>query len=778
MAQGASDGFYGSRSLGAARAFVSGVAIMEPVVRVPDESVDEELLPTQSVLEWYAGGCLRQVGEGVLGGAAAGAQIAKDLENPVDAVNPVKAALVTGKVKAAQDRSHSCFVFTHRGEVLVYDPVTHRVAPFGRGSGLAGLSTVQVIEYTADGRALFEVPRDGAKLGFDPDDLKDAHGRRERLPDTAGTGDSGSDEEADGSVGETPDDRQAAEPGEVEPAAAKGVWATVAGHPNEGPVAAGLDNEPSGDSEGPDAERVVDRLVGVVGVEDRVALCSALDALSEGDRRVLELRFGFVEKMAYMRMAGELERSDTGAKYMVERALARLRAQLGADAGGNPAAPEGPDFAGRALSTEDPKQFHDLWERLSQNERDWLYSQDHALGNRDGMRAVDRDHYNRLTLAEELAQARAAAAQVDALEALHPDWVRGKNIPNPNWPGAIFPDRLDYEAWQRQYDAARNGAKYLPDLEAVDQAVKDHPERKLLLLDTHTERQAHAAIADGDPDTATHVSVTTPGLGAILHETIGGMAEEAMQLRDEAEKQLDLAGHGNETVSTIAWIGCDMPQIPGRNDLRKSIAGYWDVSRDDLARAGAHDLARFYAGLGAAHQGVPAHLTAIGHSYGSLITGLALQEPGNHGVTDLLVYGSPGIKASTPQQLHLQPGHVYAMQVPKDPIRWAYSGPPLGHDVASGLPFRFNVVVKGILAVAEASAAGDFGPNPATNPNFTRLGTGAATVPDGHGGRLNLEGAHGHAGYPRWGSNGLPRTTGYNIAAVVAGLADHAIRGK
>ena len=67
-----------------------------------------------------------------------------------------------------------------------------------------------------------------------------------------------------------------------------------------------------------------------------------------------------------------------------------------------------------------------------------------------------------------------------------------------------------------------------------------------------------------------------------------------------------------------------------------SLAGVWGVSHDDLARAGAHDLAGFYDGIGASHQGVPAELTAIGHSYGSLTTGLALQEPGNHGVTNAI----------------------------------------------------------------------------------------------------------------------------------------------
>ena len=59
-----------------------------------------------------------------------------------------------------------------------------------------------------------------------------------------------------------------------------------------------------------------------------------------------------------------------------------------------------------------------------------------------------------------------AAAQADALKNQHPDWAAGNNIPRPNEPGAIFADRVAYENWQRQYDAARDGAKYLDDLKA------------------------------------------------------------------------------------------------------------------------------------------------------------------------------------------------------------------------------------------------------------------------------------------------------------------------
>jgi hypothetical protein len=415
---------------------------------------------------------------------------------------------------------------------------------------------------------------------------------------------------------------------------------------------------------------------------------------------------------------------------------------------------------------DDPKQFHDLWDKLTPQEKDWLYGQNHNIGNHNGMPAVDRDHYNRLNLADQINRANAAVAQADALKAQHPDWAAGKNIPHPNEPGAIFDDRQAYEAWQRQYDAARAGATYLPDLQAVDKAAKMSPDRKLMLLDTQTGKQAHAAIAVGDPDTATHVSVTAPGLNTTVHGGIGSMADEATRLRDEALRQLQSApGHEHDSVSAIAWIGYDTPQVPGFDDIGKSITGGWAVSHDDFAKVGAHDLAGFYDGIQAAHQGGPADLTAIGHSYGSLTTGLALQEPGDHGVSRALFYGSPGIEATTPEQLHLQPGHVYTMETPDDKIQWTYDA----RTIVQGIP---------ILGSYLNESFGDFGPNPATNPNFTHLATGAATVPDGHGGTLNLGGASGHSDYPRFPDGGGTRTTNYNIAAVLAGLGDKAVADK
>jgi hypothetical protein len=424
---------------------------------------------------------------------------------------------------------------------------------------------------------------------------------------------------------------------------------------------------------------------------------------------------------------------------------------------------------------QDPKQFHDLWQQLTQEEKDWLYDRDHLIGNHDGMPTVDRDYYNRLTLHQQLTDARTAAAQADALRNQHPDWAQGQHIPpRPTRPGVVFPDRQQYDAWQRQYTDALNRSKYLPDLQAVDKAVTGHSERKLMLLDTQTGRQARAAVAVGDPDTATHVSVTAPGLNTTVHGGIADMTSEATNLRVEALRQLSLMpGHQADTVATIAWIGYDPPQVPGLDDVGASLKGGWEVSHDDVAKAGAQNLAGFYDGLQAAHQGGPAHLTAIGHSYGSLTTGIALQEPGSHGVSDAIFYGSPGIEAATPGQLQLQPGHGFTMETPDDPIQGVYDSKPWTA-LGTLLPPPYGPAIAGL----EASGAGDFGPNPAANPNFTHMATGPAVVADGHGGTLTLEGAHGHSDYPRWGSNSLPRTTGYNIAAVVAGIPTNAIPQK
>lgn len=409
-----------------------------------------------------------------------------------------------------------------------------------------------------------------------------------------------------------------------------------------------------------------------------------------------------------------------------------------------------------ATPPQDPDEFRDWWNSLSRKQKDAEYAADHNIGNHDGMPSADRDHYGRLNLADQLAKAEAAARRAEALRAQHPGWAQDHaGGADPGHQG-----ESGYGEWKRQYDAATHDARYLPDLKAVDEALRLpdgtwDPNRKLLLLDTESGSQVRAAIAVGDPDTADHVSVTTPGLNTTVHGAIKDMTNEARLVRQEALRQLgNIPGRESETVAAIAWIGYDPPQITG-DGLGATLSGVWGVTQDDLARSGAHDLARFYDGIKAVHQG-PLDLTAIGHSYGSLTTGLALQEPGDHGVSRALFYGSPGIEAGTPAQLHLQPGEVFAMATPDDRVvQGVYGAKALAPGIPIVGPFLNDVL-------------GDFGPNPVTNPNFTRLETGAFTVTESGGATMVLQDAHGHSEYPRFPDGGGLRTTNYNIAAVIA----------
>ena len=378
------------------------------------------------------------------------------------------------------------------------------------------------------------------------------------------------------------------------------------------------------------------------------------------------------------------------------------------------AAASGPSDALSRPLPEDPRAFRERWQRLSRAERDQLYDRDPAVGNHPGMpvgnaHTAGKDHYLRRHLVEELVRAQAA------------------------------------------------GSADLADLQTLDRVLAAHPEIRLMLLDTKGER-LRAAFAAGNPDTATHVSVSVPGMNTTVVDSVDGMVTEAIALRQLASRQLAwVPCRSRETVATIGWIGYQAPQIRARNGLLAMVQGAVEVSHDDVAAAAAQDLSRFYAGIQAARDVGPAHLTAIGHSYGSLTTGLALQVPGGHGVSDAVFYGSPGVAASAPDDLGLAPGHVFAMATPDDPIRWVHDGPAVARALAPVIPGPLD---DALLAAAEVSGAGEFGPDPAANPAFVRMETN---------GLWGMEGASGHSEYPRAGDAG-ERTSVYNLAAVVAGL--------
>ncbi|HEX6683768.1 MAG TPA: alpha/beta hydrolase [Candidatus Limnocylindrales bacterium] len=155
-------------------------------------------------------------------------------------------------------------------------------------------------------------------------------------------------------------------------------------------------------------------------------------------------------------------------------------------------------------------------------------------------------------------------------------------------------------------------------------------------------------VAFGDPSSAPHLATFVPGAGASLTQ-ISGELERAVTLRERA----------GEGTSVIMWLGYDPPDFA-------------DAILQRSARDAAAPLRAFQNGLVSNHDGPIQQLTLIGHSYGSVVVGVA-GRTGSLPADDLIVLGSPGMGVGSAADL---PARVWASTAPNDPIRLA---PPIIH---------------------------------------------------------------------------------------------------
>ena len=292
-----------------------------------------------------------------------------------------------------------------------------------------------------------------------------------------------------------------------------------------------------------------------------------------------------------------------------------------------------------------------------------------------------------------------------------------------------------------QLNAAQNR---MGEYDAIDDALGRAPETYLTQLDIPTDpsQKVKAAVAVGNPDTATDISVTVPGIGSTTKDSLPSMVSEARNLQNTANEELRRLGRSGSVV-TIAWMGYDPPA----NVLNTtSPRDFWRTINDDQAQAGAATLAPYLQQL---HTNNPnAHLSLFGHSYGSLTSSLALQQlnaQGLHPVNDAVFYGSPGLELDNPSQLGLANGHAFVMKAPP------------GDDW--------------IPEVAPLAPLHGWGADP-YGGMMPELSSQAGTSPDG----VLREGVHSHADYPRAvtgpGGEQMLRMSGYNLAVVAAGIAD------
>lgn len=282
--------------------------------------------------------------------------------------------------------------------------------------------------------------------------------------------------------------------------------------------------------------------------------------------------------------------------------------------------------------------------------------------------------------------------------------------------------------WHQDTDKLTD-LKQLADTAAADGGVS------LILLDTTSNPgKVLAAVGIGDVDNALRVGVTVGGMNARVSSSVEQMVSEAQAQRNKAVELRGRAGIANPgAVACVAWLGYDTPD------------SLQEVTRDRLARAGARQLNNFYQGLAASTNVADQHITAFGHSYGSLTTSLALQQGAP--VSDVVLYGSPGAELSNAAQLGVEPGHAYYLIAGNDPV-------------ADLIPY-----------------AGVFGRGLQDVPGFIELSTQSGFALDGifGDGQWNC-GAYGHAEYTRVDANGRLRMSGYNLAAVLAGLPNDLIK--
>ncbi|MFE3808977.1 alpha/beta hydrolase, partial [Streptomyces sp. NPDC059131] len=201
----------------------------------------------------------------------------------------------------------------------------------------------------------------------------------------------------------------------------------------------------------------------------------------------------------------------------------------------------------------------------------------------------------------------------------------------------------------------------LAGLKSIDEQLRAQPKPgvpPMYLLGIGDEGLGRAIVSFGNPDTAKNVSAYVPGLGTSLDA--GFARNDIQRARDTAWN----ASTRDPSSASIVWLGYDPPQLPAEKALDN-----FAVASDHDARAGAPAYNRFMEGLGTTNQHANPHLTAIGHSYGSLTVGMAAQRSGGiPGVDDIILLGSPGTGAQTAAELGVSGDHVYVGAAENDPV--------------------------------------------------------------------------------------------------------------
>ncbi|KOV75582.1 hypothetical protein ADL03_44475 [Nocardia sp. NRRL S-836] len=321
----------------------------------------------------------------------------------------------------------------------------------------------------------------------------------------------------------------------------------------------------------------------------------------------------------------------------------------------------------------DPKAVADWWNKLSQAEKDALVKAKYEeLSQLKGLPADGLDGANRERIRQDQIRfnqqkndLKAQLADRAAQLGVDPNSSDGQRALRNDPQGSQLMQQYDEAA--RRATNADNAVKSVKDADAKAAAIGKDAYVLKWSPDGPGAKEGAMAVSFGNPDTAANLAVCVPGTTSKLGD---------FGLDQAANLSQKMGADG----AAIQWLGYDAPEfLPGQVD---------DPAQ---AKEGAAILAQDVAEYRDRNPG--AHVTVIGHSYGSTVVGYASME---HGLKadDIAFVGSPGVGASNVNQLSVGAGHVYVGGTEHDPVVQATSGDWFTKDGSSTGPYDSSFGAK------------------------------------------------------------------------------------
>jgi len=298
-----------------------------------------------------------------------------------------------------------------------------------------------------------------------------------------------------------------------------------------------------------------------------------------------------------------------------------------------------------------PEERAKYWSQQSEAQKQHLCDKyPDLIGNADGVEGWARDRANRNRLPKLKQEAKDNVSTYTEL--LKSPWI-------DNNTRAYYLSELDKaEKAVKAYDAVQEQLDKGISLEDYQHGKKGDPV-SLLTLQNDGAR-VKAAMGQGDVDHAKNVATFVPGIGTTVEGSMGDYMRQTKNLRSAAMAQGNLSARD---VATVAWLGYD---APGKADLNQpqNIPG---IISPFLAQSGSDRLAGFMNGMQASRDygAGDAHMTLVGHSYGSSTSGMAATKVKYGVIDDLVLCGSPGMGTYDAKNYHVDQNHLWVSGVPK-----------------------------------------------------------------------------------------------------------------